>query len=130
MVLLQLAHCFALRDLFEEAADDTVTLFDGFNESNSLCLAIVGLVCERVGSFGGLVELSLTEARFSAPMGSICLVGESGEKLALVVGDRGESSNRVSIALSRAPTDLAVLLVPYPEWEEVSERLRIGIREE
>lgn len=59
MVLLQLAHCFTLRDLLEEADELLVTLFDGFKASNSLDLAIVGLVCERMGSLGGLLELSL-----------------------------------------------------------------------
>lgn len=131
MILLQLAHCFVLRDLFEETDELLVTLFEGFKMSNSLGLAIVGLVWERVGSLGGLLELSLTGPWFSAPVGKICLVGESGDELALVEGDRGVSSNSVSIALSRAPTDLAVVLAPYPECEdEVAERLRIGIRGE
>jgi len=35
------------------------------------------------------------------------------------------------MALSRAPTDLAVLLAPCPEYEdEVAERLRTGTRAE
>jgi hypothetical protein len=131
IILLQLAHCFVLRDLFEEADELLVTLFDGFKMSNSLGLAMVGLVWERVGSLGGLLELSLTGLWFSTPAGKICLVGESGDKLAFVVGDRGVSSNSVSMALSRAPTDFAVVLAPYPECEdEVAERLRIGTREE
>lgn len=132
MVLLQLAHCFTLRDLVEAVDELLVTLFDGFKASNSLCLVMVGLVCERVGSLGGFPELSLTGLWSSIPTGIICLAGESGERLALVVaGDRGESSNRVSIARSRAPTDLAVLLVPYPEREdEAAERLRAGTRVE
>jgi len=58
-------------------------------------------------------------------------VGESGEKLAFVVGDRGASSNSVSMALSSIPTDLAVLLGPYPECEdELAERFLISIRGE
>lgn len=130
-VLLQLAHCFTLRGLLEEVDELPVTLFDGFKTSNSLGLAIVGLVCERVGSLGGLPELSLIGLWFSPPVGKMGLVGESGEKLALVVGDRGASSNSVSIARSRAPTDFAVLLAPYPECkDDVAERLRIGIRGE
>ena len=133
--LLQLAHCFTLRDLFEEVDKLFVTLFDGFKTSfkasNSLGLARVGLVCERVGSLGGLLELSLTGLWFSTPAGRMCVVGERGEKLALVVGDRGLSSNRVSIALSRAPVDLAMLLAPFTEYEdEAVEGLRIGIRAE
>lgn len=108
-----------------------MTLFEGFNISSSLDLTIVGLVCERVGSLGGLPELSLTELWFSTPRGKMCPVGESGEEFALVVGDREVSSNSVSIALSRAPTDLAVLLAPYPEYEdEVAEGLRTGTRGE
>lgn len=48
-----------------------------------------------------------------------------------MVGDRGASSNSVSMALSRVPNDLAVLLGPYPECDdEPAERLRIGIRGE
>jgi len=130
--LLQLAHCFTLRDLPEEVDKLLVTLFDGFKASNSLGLDKVGLVYERVGSLGGLPELSLTGLWFSTPAGKMCLVEERGEKLALVVvGDRGVSSNRVSIARSRAPTDLAVLLAPFPEYEdEVAERLRVGNRVE
>jgi hypothetical protein len=120
-----------LRDLLEEADRLLVTLFDGFKASNSLCLGMMGLVCERVGSLTGLLELSLTGLWFSTPAGKMCSVGERGEKLALVVGDRGVSSNRVSIARSRAPTDLAVLLAPYPECEdEAAERLRVGSRAE
>lgn len=130
-VLLQLAHCFALRDLLGGADRLLVTLFDGFKASSSLGLAMVGLVCDRVGSLGGLLELSLTGLWFSVPGGKNCLVGERGEKLALVVGDRGVSSNRVSMVRSRAPTDLAVLLTPYPEYEDDAvERLRAGIRAE
>ena len=131
MVLLQLAHCFIPRVLFEEVDELLVTLFEGFKASNSLCLAIVGLVCERVGSLGGLLELSLAGLWFSTPAGKTCLVGGSGDRLAFVAGDRGVSSNSVSIALSRAPTDFAVLLAPCPEYEdEVAERLRTGIRGE
>jgi len=134
VVLLQLAHCFTLRGLLDEDEVDEllVTLFDGFKASNSLGLAMLGLVCERVGSLGGLLELSRAGLWFSAPEGNMCLVGERGEKLALVVGgDRGVSSNRVSIALSRAPIDLVVLLAPFPGYEdEVAERLRRGIRVE
>ena len=132
VVLLQLAHCFTLRDLPEEVDKLLVTLFDGFKASNSLGLDTLGLVWERVGSLGGLPELSRAGLWFSAPEGKICLVGESGEKLALVVGgDRGVSSNRVSIALSRAPIDLVVLLAPCPGYEdEAVERLRRGIRVE
>ena len=132
VVLLQFAHCFALRDLLEEVGELLVTLFDGFKASNSLGLATLGLVCERVGSLGGLLELSRVGLWFSAPEEKMCLVEERGEKLALVVGgDRGVSSNRVSIALSRAPTDLVVLLVPCPGCEDdVVERLRRGIRVE
>ena len=131
-VLLQLAHCFSLRDLLEVVDELLVTLFDGFKASNSLGLVMVGLVCERVGSLGGLLELSLTGLWLSTPAGRICLAGENGDMLALVVdGDRGVSSNRVSIARSRAPTDLAVLLAPCPECEdEAAERLRVGIRVE
>ena len=130
MLLLQLAHCFTLRVLFEEADELLVTLFDGFKASSSLGLVMIGLVCERVGNLGGLPELSLTGLRLSATTGRGS-VGGRGEKLALVVGDRGVSSNRVSIARSRAPTDLAVLLAPYPEYEdEAAERLRAGIRVE
>ena len=123
MTLLQLAHCFTLRDLVEEVDGLLDTLFEGFRASNSLCLAMMGLVCERVGSLGGLL---------STPVGRTSLVEERGEKLALVVvGDRGVSSNKVSIALSSGPTDLAVLLAPCPECEdEVAERLRTGIRAE
>ena len=132
VVLLQFAHCFTLRDLPEEVDGLLITLFDGFKASNSLGLAMLGLVCERVGSFGGLLELSRAGLWFSAPKGKMCLVGERGEKLASVVGgDRGVSSNKVSIALSRAPTDLVVLLAPCPGYEdEVVERLRSGIRVE
>lgn len=131
IALLQLAHCFVLRGLLEEVNKLLVTLFEGFRASNSLDLVIVGLVCERVGSLGGLLELSLTGLWFSSPAGKACLAGESGEEFALVVGDRGVSSNSVSIALSRAPIDLAVPLTPYAEHEdEVAERLRIGIRGE
>ena len=130
MLLLQLAHCFTLRVLFEEADELLVTLFDGFKASSSLGLVMIGLVCERVGNLGGLPELSLTGLRLSATTGRGS-VGGRGEKLALVVGDRGVSSNRVSMARSRAPTDLAVLLAPYPEYEdEAAERLRAGIRVE
>lgn len=108
-----------------------MTLFEGFKMSNSLCLAIVGLVCERVGSLGGLLELSLTGLWFSTPAGKILFVGESGEELVFVVGERGVSSNRVSIALSRAPVDLALLLAPYPDCGDgVTERLRSGTRGE
>jgi len=110
MDLLQLAHCFTLRVLLEEADELLVTLFDGFKASNSLGLVMIGLVCDRVGSLGGLLELSLTEVPLSIP-GRGGSAGGRGEKLALVVvGDRGVSSNKVSIARSRAPTDLAVLL--------------------
>ena len=131
MGLLQLAHCLVLRGLFEGADELPVTLFEDFKVSNSLDLTIVGLVCERVGSLSGLLELSLAGLWFSTPTGKMSLVGESGERVELVVGDRGVSSNSVSIALSRAPIDLAVLLAPYPEYEdEVAERLRIGIRGE
>ena len=131
-VLLQLAHCFTLRDLPEELEELLVTLFEAFKASSSLGLVMMGLVCERVGNLGGLLELSLTGLWFSAPVGRTCLAGKRGERLALVVdGDRGVSSNRVSIALSSAPTDLAVLLAPYPEYEdEAAERLRSGIRAE
>lgn len=132
MVLLQLAHCFTLCDLLEVVDKLLVTLFDGFKASNSLGLARLGLVCERVGSLGGLLELSLTGLWLSTAMGRMRSVGESGEKLALVViGDRGVSSNSVSIARSRAPTDLAVLLAPCPEYEdEAAERLLVGMRTE
>jgi len=135
VVLLQFAHCFTLRDLLEEVDELLVTLFDGFKASNSLGLDTLGLVWERVGSLGGLLELSWAGLWFSAPEGKMCLVGlvgERGEKLALVVGgDRGVSSNRVSIALSRAPIDLVVLLAPCPGYEdEAVERLRRGIRVE
>ena len=131
MVLLQLAHCFTLRVLLEEADELLVTLFDGFKASSSLGLVMIGLVCERVGSFGGLLELSLTGLRSSVTTGSVGSAGGRGEKLALVVGDKGVSSNKVSMARSRAPTDLAVLLAPYPEYEdEAAERLRAGSRVE
>ena len=132
VILLQLAHCLTLRDRLEELEELLVTLFEGFKASSSLGLVMMGLVCERVGNLGGLLELSLTGLWFSNPAGRTCLGGERGERLALVVdGDRGVSSNRVSIALSRAPTDLAVLLAPYPEYEdEAAERLRSGIRAE
>ena len=58
-------------------------------------------------------------------------VSKADQKVGVVDGDRGVSSNRVSIARSRAPTDLAVLLVPCPECDdEAAERLRVGIRVE
>ena len=74
-VLLQLAHCLTLRDLLEEVDRLLVTLFEGFKASNSLGFVMMGLVCERVGNLGGLLELSLTGLWFSAPAGRMGLVG-------------------------------------------------------
>ena len=58
----------------------------------------VGLVCERIGSFG---DLPPTLSRFASAL-------TKGRELpVLVVGDSGLSSKSVSMARSRAPVDLA-----------------------
>lgn len=71
----------------------------------------VGLVCERIGSFGDLDTLSR------------CASANGGrDEPVLVVGDAGLSSNRVSIARSSAPVDLAIVR------DVDADRLRCGSR--
>ena len=66
---------------------------------------IVGLVCERIGSFGGRDTLSrwASDASASGRVAGLCEL--------LPVGESVPSSNSVSIARSRAPVDLAVVRV-------------------
>lgn len=85
-------------------------------------MLIVGLVCERMGSFGGLETLSLwpSVAKAKGNVAGLCAV--------LVVGESVPSSNNVSIARSKAPVDFAVVRAVYADVPVEAERLRIGGR--
>lgn len=86
----------------------------------------VGLVCERIGSFGDFVALSLSFVR--SLLGGLSR-GIRDELAVEAVGEVGPSSRRVSMTRSRAPVDFDGVRGVYEDEAAVEEeRERWGAR--